>query len=240
MIFGFNIRRQTVKENAQPGEDIFLLPIPLDTLRTAEREHPMIFRLQEASSSAIVEPIGDVVNPLYDVIFGTRNNIGDPIEEFFILDALEATIPSLTTFIRNDLRPEDEECFTIRVFPVDVPGRRELFTCNEDDSGEDNYFCQHTICIEDDDGRFAKFTNINIANSTFCNVSEPFVVAFVETTYTVDESVGSVEICVNLTQPMIDILDERVNVFVIDNSSSIYIPPGASLASELSHNILHI
>ena len=38
--------------------------------------------------------------------------------------------------------------------PVDVPGRRELFTCNEDDSGAINYFCQTEICIEDDDGRF--------------------------------------------------------------------------------------
>ena len=52
-----------------------------------------------------------------------------------------------------------------------------------------------------------------------------------ETTYTVDESVGAVNVCVNLTRPLFDILDERVNVFVIDNSSSVYIPPGAPLAS---------
>ena len=55
-----------------------------------------------------------------------------------------------------------------------------------------------------------------------------------ETTYIVDESVGAVNVCVNLTRPMIDILDESVNVFVIDNTSSVYIPPGAPLASELS------
>ena len=55
-----------------------------------------------------------------------------------------------------------------------------------------------------------------------------------ETTYPVDESVGAVNVCVNLTRPMFDILDERVNVFVIDNSSSVYIPPGAPLASESS------
>ena len=63
------------------------------------------------------------------------------------------------------------------------------------------------------------------------------MVGFVETTYTVDESVGAVNICVNLTQPMINILDETVNVFVVDNSSSIYIPPGAPLASEFSQII---
>ena len=51
-------------------------------------------------------------------------------------------------------------------------------------------------------------------------------------TYTVDESVGRVNVCVNLTRPITDILDETVNVFVIDDPSSIYIPPGAPLASE--------
>ena len=220
------------ENNTYPGGDVWLLPIEVATMRTAEREHPMIFRVQEASSSAIVEPIGDVVNQLYDAIFGTRDNIGEPIEEFFNLEALEDTIPLLTTFIRNDLRPEYEECFTIHIFPVDTPGRRELFACNEYDYGADNYFCQHTICIEDDDGRFATLDNITNSN---LYVSEPFVVAFVETTYTVDEGVGAVNVCVNLTRPMIDILEERVNVFVIDNSSSVYIPPGAPLASESSH-----
>ena len=57
------------------------------------------------------------------------------------------------------------------------------------------------------------------------------MIAFVETTHTVDESVGAVNICVNLTQPMRDILDETVNVFVTDDSSSIFIPYGAPLAS---------
>ena len=57
-----------------------------------------------------------------------------------------------------------------------------------------------------------------------------------ENTYTVDESAGAVTVCVNLTHPMGDILDETVNVFVIDNSSSIYIPAGAPLASESLFN----
>ena len=153
MMIGFTERRRTVSEGgALSGYDIFPLPIPLATLRTAEREHPMFICL--FSSSAIVEPIGGVVNQFYDATFGTRDSIGDPIGHFFVLDALDDTIPSDTTFIRDDVRPEDEECFTIRVIPVDVSGRRELFTCNEDDSGAINYFCQTEICIEDDDGRF--------------------------------------------------------------------------------------
>ena len=168
MIIGFTSRTVYVPEsNAEPGFDVFQLPIEVATVRTAEREHPMIFRVQEASSSAIVEPIGDVVNQLYDAIFGKRNNTGDPIEEFFILEALEDTIDNRIAFIRDDRRPEDQECFTIRIFIVDVPGRRELFTCNEDDSGADNYFCQTEICIEDDDGKFAINVTYMIMTKSF-------------------------------------------------------------------------
>ena len=64
-------------------------------------------------------------------------------------------------------------------------------------------------------------------------LSDPFEVAFVETTYTVPEDVGTVEVCVNLTQPQIDILDEFVVVEVIDFPSSVYIPADVTLASEL-------
>ena len=61
----------------------------------------------------------------------------------------------------------------------------------------------------------------------------PFEVAFVETIYTVSEDVGSVEVCVNLTQPHYDIYDEFVVVEVIDFPSSVYVPADATLASEL-------
>ena len=59
-----------------------------------------------------------------------------------------------------------------------------------------------------------------------------------EKTYTVVKNVGVVIICVDLTHPMTDILDETVNVFVIDDPSSIYIPPGAPLASESFSTLL--
>ena len=160
MIIGFTQRTQTVSESmAQPGDVFFPLPIEVATMRTAEREYPMIFRLQEASSSAIVEPItGAMVDPLYDATFGsTRDTIRDPIEVFFVLEALQDTISPLTTFIRNDLRPEYEECFTIRIHPVDIPGNQVLFSCYDDYYGEDNYYCEHTICIMDDDGWSATF-----------------------------------------------------------------------------------
>ena len=155
MIIGFTQRSQTVSESMALPRSVFPLSIDVATLRTAEREHPMIFRVQEASSSAIVEPIiGAVVDPLYDATFGSRDNNGNRVEVVFVLEPFDDAVPSMITFIKNDQRRENEECFTIRIFPVDVSGRRELFTCNEDDSGADNYFCLTEICIEDDDGRY--------------------------------------------------------------------------------------
>ena len=163
MIIGFTERSQTVSEGmTDPGFDVFVLPIEVSTLRTAEREYPMNFRVQEAGSPAMVEPIGRMVDPLYDATFGSRDSIDGPIEVFFVLETLNDVIPPLTVFIKNDRRPEDDECFTIRLFPLDVAGRRELFSCNEDFSGEDNFFCQTEICIDDDDGEFAVFVCVSL------------------------------------------------------------------------------
>ena len=52
--------------------------------------------------------------------------------------------------------------------------------------------------------------------------------------YAVPEDVGTVEVCVNLTQPPFDILDEYVIVKVFDFPSSVVIPPNATLASEFA------
>ena len=156
MVIGFTQRVQTVCENETlPGEDFIPIEIDVATLRTVEREHPMVFRLQ-SGGTAIVEPGGSLENPLLDAIFGTRDSSYSeaPIQEEFDLERLVAVIPSLPVDIRNDLKPEDEECFTIRIFPVDVPGRRELFDCNEDEDSATNFFCETTICICDDDGMF--------------------------------------------------------------------------------------
>ena len=62
--------------------------------------------------------------------------------------------------------------------------------------------------------------------------TDPFVVAFVQTMYTVVESEGPVEVCVNLTRPPLDILEETVRVYVTNDEGSIYIPAGVRLASE--------
>ena len=111
----------------------------------------MVFRIQ-SGGTAIVEPMNDIQTPLFDALFGTRLQPGAPIQIEFDLERLVAIIPSLPAQIREDFRPEDEECFTIRIFPIDVPGRLQLFDCNEDDTSAINFFCETTICILDNDG----------------------------------------------------------------------------------------
>ena len=66
---------------------------------------------------------------------------------------------------------------------------------------------------------------------------DPFEVAFVETSYTVFENVGTVEVCVNLTEPQIDILNEEVYVMVFNDLNSVYIPAGGIRASKSSYLI---
>ena len=56
--------------------------------------------------------------------------------------------------------------------------------------------------------------------------------AFVRTMYTALETVGSVEVCVNLTHPPIDILDEFVRTEVLNEPNSVYIPENSTLASK--------
>ena len=150
MIIGFTKRIKTVSEGEVPGVDLFEVDVNVASLSTAEREHPMVFRLQESSTNATIETFG-ASSPVFDATFGPRDSLGG---DYRHLDpGLLALHPPLLTAIRNDLRAENTECFTLRILPVDVPGRRELFECNEDGIGADNYFCEHTICIEDDDGQ---------------------------------------------------------------------------------------
>ena len=71
----------------------------------------------------------------------------------------------------------------------------------------------------------------DIFASLFC-LSDTFLVAFDQTIYTMTESEGSVEVCVNLTYPMVDIMDESVSVEVFWYPQSIYVPPNATLPSK--------
>ncbi|CAI8019900.1 hypothetical protein GBAR_LOCUS11920, partial [Geodia barretti] len=107
MIIGFTTRVRTVSEGQVPRVDLFQLEINVTSARTAERRHPMVFRLQQSISNATVETL-IASSPVFDATFGLRENPDVPIEEIRKLDPGSRTItPTLLTAIRNDLIPED-------------------------------------------------------------------------------------------------------------------------------------
>ena len=156
MIIGFATRSQTISEgDAPPGSDFNHLRIDVATERTSERIHTIVFRYLESASTAIVQSEAITIsnprfNPLFDALFG--NDLSDPIEEIVFLQPGSDEIQPRSTLVLNDFRSEEEECYTIGIEATDVGGR-ELFTCNKDVDMPDNFFCLHTICITNDDGR---------------------------------------------------------------------------------------
>ena len=153
MVIGFTEERQYVSENQVPGVDEFLVYIDLATLRVSEREHRMLFRLL-ASGAAYVVSFASFSATDFDARYGGVE--GDPIEEMDFLDPGEDMIRPRRIAIVNDFIIENEECFTIQISPINIPGIRELFICDFVDistSPPTNYYCEHTICIEDNDGK---------------------------------------------------------------------------------------
>ena len=159
MVIGFMQRRQTVSESqAAAGTDGFTLVIDIRSQRTSEQQYEVLFRVREGVSTAIVEATSFQFNTNFDAIFGNRqdNEEREPIEDArdLVAGSLELRTP-LNTFIRNDFLAEDEECYTIGIQSPDVDGVRDIFDCFEDDyPNATNFFCFHTICIEDDDGKY--------------------------------------------------------------------------------------
>ena len=152
MVIGFTQRRRTVSEDAGGFEDSFSLNIDVATLRTSEKDHYISYRLREDQSTAVVESLFGGLS-LADARFGVRDNLGDPLEEFSNLDPGESELLFLSIFIVDDLEVENEECFTLRMyFPYSSETREAQKTCNEGHDATD-FFCQHTVCIEDNDGK---------------------------------------------------------------------------------------
>ena len=154
MIIGFSERCVTISEsNAAQGDDEFPLIINVHSNTTSEQEYRVLFRWQQTSSTATVEPINQPLTLNFDARFGSRVMPTSPIEDERILQAGDFQLRSeLITFIRNDFRSEDEECYTLRILSPDVIGIRDIFDCFNDDTNATDFFCHHTICILDDDG----------------------------------------------------------------------------------------
>ena len=153
MIVGFAQRRQFVSESDAMGFPTLTLTLDVHSLRVSEIEYEAQFRAL-MTGNATVEAVNVQFSTHSDALFGVRNSEEDIIADSRVLHVGSLTLSSmLNTIIINDFVPEDQlKCYEIRIFSPDVTEFSGIFTCNEDEDNPVNFFCIHTICIEDDDG----------------------------------------------------------------------------------------
>ena len=132
-----------MSEGAVQGADAFQLFINVATERQSERYHQIIFT--HLGGTATVVSFTSLTSD-YDARFGVQEVI-----YYDFLLPLESTVRPLPIEIRNDFITEAHECFTIGISPSFSEGDRDIFRCNPDT--ESNFFCKHTICIINDDGK---------------------------------------------------------------------------------------
>ena len=147
MIIGFSEERMTVSEgDGGFYVDIFPIMLNFTILRLSELEYISVIQHLESKGSAIVVSIVDNMNTVFDAILGEffdgllmlRYSVQAGNSEFFHR--------SHELFIHNDFLIEDEECLVLSISSFNDLGENAL--CSD---GE-NYFCEQTICIEDNDG----------------------------------------------------------------------------------------
>ena len=149
MVIGFIQRSTTVSEGTGFPENVFNISIGVDTLRVSEQEIQTAFILHNNRSTAVVSPFGSTTLQS-DAAFGSRDSSGDGLAEYFNLTPDQTRIPPLIASILDDKAVESTECFIIRINFVSIPGEKEpRATCNEEGP---SFFCEHIICIEDNDG----------------------------------------------------------------------------------------
>ena len=150
MFIGFTQRSQTVSESyIPPGFAGFVPRIQINSTGSERRDYSV--RIRVTTSNATVEGFNIQYDTSYDAVFGRRNEADDQISENITIT--KGTFKSkLLAIIVPDFLPEGLECFTLKITGLDYEGFRDISSCNEDDTHPTNYFCEHTICIEDDDG----------------------------------------------------------------------------------------
>ena len=135
-----------MSEGAVQGHESFILLINVATERQSERYHEII--ITHLGGTATVHSFVSSTSDS-DALFSSQ--VIDPLILIYGLSPLESTVQPLSIVIRNDFTIEAQECFTIGISPYFREGARDLFMCNPDTVS--NFFCKHTICINDDDGK---------------------------------------------------------------------------------------
>ena len=132
--------------------------IDIHSMIVSEVEYAIGFR-HIRDDNATVET-NDNLDPIFDVDFDAKfgdrpnpYNRDDPLEGTNILQKgrLEPVRPLVTT-VFPDLRPEGNECYTISIFIIDTVTGGGRYYCNENADNPDDFFCDHTVCILDNDG----------------------------------------------------------------------------------------
>ena len=161
MIIGFAQRRQTVSETDGILALSFLITVDVRSMVVSEINYNVTFEAL-ASNMGRTANVGDnlAANLFdHDALFGTLNATTGDFEDLRLLFSGSTTLNTpLTLTIVNDFNPEPEECFTIDVASPDVAGDHDIYECFDDDDNMDSFFCLHTICIEDDEGLFRRYS----------------------------------------------------------------------------------
>ena len=143
------------------SETLSTFNIDVHSRITSEVEYTIGFRHITVGAVATVETddsFNKIFDNHFDAKFGDRpnpNNARDPLETTRILQVgrVQPERP-LTTTIFPDLRPEEDECYNINILVIntETSGGRVNYKCNVNVNNPDDFFCDHTICILDDDG----------------------------------------------------------------------------------------
>ena len=137
------------EDDAPPRYDRFDISIFVTTLRRSEIAYTVGIR-SVIEGQPIIEPSDDIQNLHFDGLFGQREqNTINNLVTMEVLSVNTAMLLPLRVTIRDDLLPEDEECFVLSIFQVDPELFTEQFICN---TAGDEFLCQHEICITGVDG----------------------------------------------------------------------------------------
>ena len=155
MIIGFRTDK-TIRNEA-----FFVFSIEVHSRITSEVEYTIGFRhIQRRAINVATVETEDILDPIFDedfdAAFGDRSNPNNPLdflEKTRVLQVgrLEPLRP-LTTTIFHDVHPEGNESYTINILTTDMDGDSVNFMCNENEDNPDDFFCDHTVYIVDNDG----------------------------------------------------------------------------------------
>ena len=128
---------------------------------TSEVDYEIGFRhIKGRNPTGATVETADILDPIFDSNFDARfgdrpnpNNRFDPLETVRTLEKghLVPSRPLFTT-IFPDMCPEPDECYTVHIFIIDPYLHFSYFNCYDNEDNPEDFFCEHTVCILDDDG----------------------------------------------------------------------------------------